>query len=109
MLLLKQQVIKRFILRDKYYEYWHLRRVHPSESSDDTYAALVRTAIELYAFMASYQDLERYQIGGKDDPESFLYMAQPPVVMDAGPGIIDTYIEILTDENFFHSPQVYQL
>ena len=96
------------ILGELFEEYWHARRAESSSSQlSELYAELLAVAVELYSFIATYQDKTSTAVpGSEDDPSYFWSLAQPHDASDDEPGIIDLYVNIITSVNFLHSPPV---
>ncbi|KZV63036.1 hypothetical protein PENSPDRAFT_691971 [Peniophora sp. CONT] len=103
---------KHLALRDLFRQYWRFRREEPvpnSDVSDRAYTELLAVAIEIYAFINSYQLIEGFFEGTPDDPKAFWSFAQPSeeATDDLGTGIIEVFVEILTDDDFFRTPPAF--
>lgn len=91
-----------------YINYWQLRHETPLPDVSSAYTELLAVAVEIYSIIAGYQRRGGYHERTQDDPAAFWMFAQPheEIAKEAGPGIIDVYVDIITDADFLHSPPV---
>ena len=105
---LRDRARRYLTLHDLYKDYWQLRRKEPAADLSQTYDELLAVAVAVYSTIADYERRRSHHEGTQDDPSAFWMFAQPHegIAREAGPGIIDVYIDIMTDDNFLHSPPV---